>query len=833
MNKDKDSQSSSSSSPNASAQPSTFGSNSNPASNVASSSVASSSVAAPMGLNSEYGQQASSSSLNSSQPVAPSNASIQSSRPGTISTYQSSVFSRNAASISTGASSRYSAANHFPEPIAEDDESTSGKPMKILDPAAMSSMTDAGEAATVTPAGLRSQNSTSGSVRINTTIGARTSNLMPEVPMPGSSPSRDLFATNQSTRSSSVSSGSSLPRYMRSHAGVQASSNNLSTSPAHTVHASSSSPSRPASINISSTASASVSASSVGHNASSILSPPPSSPVTAVAVAPLDLSSLADDLCNITEQVSNGVLEIARAASSITSHLRSASANPALDNVADDQFSLHTHPAITRIIKAVLHFSDTLLRHSQMQPTKMYVLRALYQFGVRLKLVSPTYGTVPYPRNFAIGSIPELSSQNMLTTLLDTVASHDDGGIAEQEGAYIAPVLRGLSPEFSVLTLSFGFPKIDNSHFDMVSSLYDVSPDIHIYCHKNYIRACGGFKAPYRTPEDPNSPPMSVSLATVTASSLSGTLGGYIYPKVDPSEPELADYGRSTFAMTCAHVCLSEINGTNYPDVSIPSPVLVNLYRKALNTERSKYSFGSPEYQEYDRVINEVEKQYKQNRPEQSFGQVVWGERTVVEGRISDLAIIKCNSKMQCRNYLGDDVEFSEYDPALMFGNLYVKRIVRKLMPGMNVFKYGSTSKYTRGKVNGPRLVYWADGKIQSSEFVVNSDSPIFASGGDSGAWILQKSEDDLTGDDNRSTHSAGSTRGPCLGVVGMLHSYDGERKELGLFTPIHAILDRLHEVTHIQWGVVGVQEDVDEVPAGGSDSDVSENDESSEGEPN
>lgn len=830
MNKDKEPQSSSSASGSSSNSSAPGSSNSISAPNFASSSqIAASGVSpSPTGPNPDYGQQApSSSSTNSSHLVAPSNASIQSSRPGTISTYQSSVFSRNAASISTGASSRYSTTNHFPEPIAEDDESNSGKPMKILDPEAMSSMTDAGESATVGPAGLRSQNLASGSsVRINTTIGARTSNLMPEVPIPGSSPSRDLFATTQSTRSSSVSSGSSLPRYMRSHAPTA----NLSTSPANTTSHGLSSSTRPVSINTSSAAS--LSGSPSGHNAPSIMSLPPSSPVAAAAVAPLDLSSLADDICNVTEQVSNGALDISRAASSITSQLRSAGANVALDNVSEGQFSLHTHPAITRIIKAVLHFSDTLLRHSQMQPTKMYVLRALYQFGVRLKLVSPTHGTVPYPKNFAIGSIPELPSQNMLTTLLDTVASQDDGGIAEQDGAYIAPVLRGLSPEFSVLTLSFGFPKIDNSHFDMVSSLYDISQDIHIYCHKNYIRACGGFKAPYRTPEDPNSPPMSVSLATVTASSLSGTLGGYIYPKVDPSEPELADYGRSTFAMTCAHVCLSETNGTNYPDVSIPSPVLVNLYRKALNTERSKYAFGSPEYQEYDRVINEVENQYKQNRPEQSFGQVVWGERTVVEGRISDLAIIKCNSKLQCRNFLGDDVEFSEYDPALMFGNLYVKRIVRKLMPGMNVFKYGSTSKYTRGKVNGPRLVYWADGKIQSSEFVVNSDSPIFASGGDSGAWILQKSEDDLTGDDARSTHSAGSTRGPCLGVVGMLHSYDGERKELGLFTPIHTILDRLHEVTHIQWGVVGVHEDADEVPAGGSDSDVSENDDSSEGDP-
>ena len=227
------------------------------------------------------------------------------------------------------------------------------------------------------------------------------------------------------------------------------------------------------------------------------------------------------------------------------------------------------------------------------------------------------------------------------------------------------------------------------------------------------------------------------------------------------------------------------------------------------------------------------------NKPSESFGQVVWGERKVVDGSISDIAIIKCNDNLKCRNYLGDDISFSEFDPALMFGNLYVKRIVKKLVPGMNVFKYGSTSKYTRGKLNGPRLVYWADGKIQSSEFAVQSDSSsLFASGGDSGAWILQKSEDHfLPDDDSNATPSrtadvsdqasiitSNSIAGPNLGVVGMLHSYDGERKEFGLFTSIESILDRLHQVTNIKWGVVGVpDEDNEDLPAGGSDSEYSD----------
>jgi len=38
-----------------------------------------------------------------------------------------------------------------------------------------------------------------------------------------------------------------------------------------------------------------------------------------------------------------------------------------------------------------------------------------------------------------------------------------------------------------------------------------------------------------------------------------------------------------------------------------------------------------------------------------------------------------------------------------------------------------------------------------------------------------------------------------------MLHSYDGEHKQFGLFTPMCEILERLETVTNIKWGVVGV----------------------------
>lgn len=147
-----------------------------------------------------------------------------------------------------------------------------------------------------------------------------------------------------------------------------------------------------------------------------------------------------------------------------------------------------------------------------------------------------------------------------------------------------------------------------------------------------------------------------------------------------------------------------------------------------------------------------------------------------------------------------------------------------------------------------------------------------FANGGDSGAWVLSKlsdvnhiksyssdSEDEplIEEDENKSSLSAfiesfipavssgrrqdrasGSRRrstptasaaattadaglGPFngpkekneesgLGVLGMLHSYDGEYRQFGLFTPIDDIMERLEAVTGVEWGVVGCSEEGD-----------------------
>jgi hypothetical protein len=561
-----------------------------------------------------------------------------------------------------------------------------------------------------------------------------------------------------------------------------------------------------------------------------------------------EIQKLSNDLVILQNQVMNGMLTVPRAANIMIQLFNDTNQSPAFANVSKNSVSLHSEPCISKVIKVALHFVDNVLRDDQYRQSKTLLLEGLYDMGLNLKFLEPVQGPVPYPRNFAVGTLPELPAQELLVSIIDRIITSDDINISEQEGAFIAPILRGLSPEFAVLCLTFGFPMPESEHHDAVASMYNISDDIHVYCQKNYIRACGGgFKAPYRISVDDRAPPMSMSLATENAVSLSGTLGGYIYPKLAADNKNFTEYARSTFAVTCAHVCLAGSGAELYPQMCVPSPVLINYYRKALARESNKYPLRSEERSEYNKAITQIDSRYPVsqsqgfvgNKPSELFGQVVWGERKVVDGSISDIAIIKCNDNLKCRNYLGDDISFSEFDPALMFGNLYVKRIVKKLVPGMTVFKYGSTSKYTRGKLNGPRLVYWADGKIQSSEFAVQSDSSsLFASGGDSGAWILQKSEDHFLPDDDSnatpsrtadvsdqaSTITSNSIAGPNLGVVGMLHSYDGERKEFGLFTSIESILDRLHQVTNIKWGVVGVpDEDNEDLPAGGSDSEYSD----------
>lgn len=579
-------------------------------------------------------------------------------------------------------------------------------------------------------------------------------------------------------------------------------------------------------------------AAALSHITHSPPPPPPPPPPTQQHYSSLHLAAsittelkrLEETLLIYLDQANNGIADIGVLAGYVSNSFVTTLAAPSLQNVPEGYISVHSEPAISTIIKIVLHFVDNLLRPNPLHRQKGLLLQKLYFLGVQLKILPAISGSpLQQPKNFAVGSIPELPSEKHIQQILDAAASHASDSTQDQSGAFIAPVLRGLAPDFSVISLIFGYPDLRQDHIDQIVPLADIRPDVHFCCQKNYVTTCaslgvggtpgvGAFRSPFRMPLDPRMPPISMSLSRENNPMVSGTLGGYIYPQVDSGNTDLGAFGKSTFAITCAHVCLESETGENMgAPVAVPSTHLSSAYRRALLSQSDRFRPGSVEHETYRRAIKDLDRKTAINHSPGSFGQVVWGERAVIGKQLSDVAIIQCNEKLQCRNYLGDDVAFSEYDPALMFGNLYVRSVVEKPIRGMEVFKYGSTTKYTHGQLNGLRMIYWSDGKLQSSEFVVSSNSPGFASGGDSGAWILHKDCGGNAGDyvnDNRS--------GPSLGVVGMLHSFDGERQEFGLYTPMTSILSRLQEVTNIKWGVVGIP-DTHGIPAGGSDSSEDE----------
>lgn len=550
-------------------------------------------------------------------------------------------------------------------------------------------------------------------------------------------------------------------------------------------------------------------------------------------------------------------------------------------------FTSYNNDAVRKLLRTYLHFYDNLLKDDAYIRLKLLLCKSFNDFRFTLKSTLRTKSTmtlesIQKPRNYAIGinDGQELPNQNAVARIVSKIAN-SPLGLKEQNGSFIAPICRGIDKDMNVLCFYFGYPTFTADHKRIVSGLAELFDDVHFMVTKNRIELASAkreqnsfspamgvqkFKLPFRTPTDPMSPPMSLSLSVETSSRISGTMGGFIYPKIDVNaQPLLASYANSKFALSCGHVCLNKSEDfVEYPHVSSPLSVLISLYKEALTAQYNKLegeNSGMDSKTAYGLVLKQIDEIFplrevkvvdsktKQKRtevrnlPPTRFGQIIWGERTLIQAkntkngeeltdkRLSDLAIIKVNKLLRCdQNYLGDDIAFNEYDPALFFDNLYVRKVIHlsrytkefsmenvndvdsveslghhaehNTTNGLPVFKYGSTTKFTRGNLNGIKLVYWLDGAIHSSEFVVNSDdsTTYFAAGGDSGSWILSKLED---------VKGVQETKG--LGVVGMLHSYDGEFRQFGLFTPMTEILERLEKVTKIKWGVVGVSEKAEE----------------------
>lgn len=701
------------------------------------------------------------------------------------------------------------------------------------------------------------------------------------------------------------------------------------------------------------------------------------------------LRNLSYSMTNIMIQISQSVINLTKASIMITecmnSIYRTIKSYKNIDILEWDQFNTINSIGLRRIIKMCLNLIDNLLVGDVYNKSKSLILKHLYDLLKLIKIVPneshslTNFITFMSPKVFPIDfNISKLASFDKVDNIMNKILSKEDNSIFEdQEGSFIAPVCRGFfTSSLSVVTFIFGFPKLTKEHQDVIKSFGTKMNEFHFMLQKNKILSGSmnkeqmKFKMPFRTiKDDQEYIPISMSLSSDYANISSGTLGGYLYPKVSNNcmNPKILKYRGNVFGLTCAHVVLNndrenedvnkekdkedadededddddednegivkseKKNKNSHPNISIPSSVLINFYKRALVHEMKNHSTKTPEYKVYHDAVSMIDEEFPirkirindkkivfKNLPKNNFGSIVWGERMINMNRLSDMAIIKISDEVKGKkyiNYLGEDLQLSQYDPSLILSNLNIKCTV-SLQPRKNgilnnsnleVFKVGSTTGYTRGKINGMKMIYWSDGSLRSSEFIIsNGDGKMegFANGGDSGAWILSKvsdvnkirrryneifsdeeggnnngdefgnyndsseededydeEEEDEEEDENTKAYKSSLTsyiesfipkirvrkskqrknkkknrrnKGEGnndneeyensidddnendfdnemgLGVLGMLHSYDGEYKQFGLFTTIDDILDRLENVTGIEWGVVGCNEDKD-----------------------
>ncbi|CAM9017997.1 unnamed protein product [Wickerhamomyces anomalus] len=463
-----------------------------------------------------------------------------------------------------------------------------------------------------------------------------------------------------------------------------------------------------------------------------------------IEVVEKELSYLNENLLGLIDQLNQSVLNVSKASILFIEFLDDT---VPLSNSVAGSITIQSNEHIRSIIKIALQFYDNYLRFEVYENSKNLLIKSLKEFLTRLnfKFSYNVNETIPFMKNFAIELDNESEDEEgmiapnkeKIERIIELISNSNSTLISDQQGSFIAPIMRGLTQNSSVLSIMFGFPDPQTEHYDIINALFQTFPDVHFFVKKDFIKTCATktkFSPPFKIPNK-KKPEISISISSESGIKTSGTLGGFIQPIFKPTtDPSLMKYKGSKFAITCAHVLLSE--NQDYPNVSVPSSVLINAYKSALRDERDKYVKNSIEYESYNEEL------IKSDGYELNLGQVVWGERKTIPTS-----------------------DFNKHN---------------------KVFKIGANTKYTTGEINGIKMIYWLDGSLQTSEFILSSPEPNFANGGDSGALIL-----------NNLSNETG------LGVLGMLHSYDGEMKQFGLFTPVEDILERLHQVTGIEWDFI------------------------------
>ncbi|CAI8506919.1 unnamed protein product [Hanseniaspora opuntiae] len=534
------------------------------------------------------------------------------------------------------------------------------------------------------------------------------------------------------------------------------------------------------------------------------------------------LPILCENLSFVIDDIHQNMDSVSKATMSFIDILKNFIDDEANKNLKMHVITFENNVYMTKIFKMVLHLCDNFLFKPVYQTTRAILLTKFSQFCNLFNIKTTSKDDLLSNEDVRVTMpclqlFPNLEKSSEIEKIMHGIIelSKNNSVVSESEGSFIAPLKRGFTQDCSITSIMFGVAEDTvDCNLSTICSLYSMFPNIHFYSVADQIEPCSVAKEvksitdaniqtqleslisnwntlPFRTPKDFCNPPISLSVSTLNRKTkMSGTLGGFIQPVINENSPkQLKHYGNSVYGITCAHVILSE--SQDYPEISLPSLLLQQKYITSLNNAKRDYPEGSKQRDIFNKEISRIE-QYMDFQFQNPAGQVIWGERCILnDAQLSDFAIVKMNKniKLECGNYLGDDVIQSLGDPSLRFDNGFITDYTKMndIKPGVEIFKYGSSTKFTRGFLNGQRMVYWSDGKLQSSEFVINSlnNNPLFATGGDSGSFVLRKNSNKLG-----------------LSVVGMLHSYDGEMKQLGLFTPMDNILTRLKAVTKVEWQI-------------------------------
>ena len=205
------------------------------------------------------------------------------------------------------------------------------------------------------------------------------------------------------------------------------------------------------------------------------------------------LTELEDNLVDIMDDIHQDVISISRAVIEAIEYFKEFL--PTIKDRIPYRISVEKSSSLRKINKIVLHFLDNLLVSDAFSNSRSILLRRFYFFLKKLNLIADDdvileSGVLPCLSIFCIDGHCDLPSMDKLDLILNELAKMDSSIISDQEGAFIAPILRGITPKSSILTIMFGLPNLQHEHYEMIKVLYSLFPDVHLYCCLLYTSRC-------------------------------------------------------------------------------------------------------------------------------------------------------------------------------------------------------------------------------------------------------------------------------------------------------------------------------------------------------